>query len=163
MASHQEPPAPGGFCGDLCSLCSQVVPRARQDIPKAGNQEPGPCLRSSPAFTIPLPPLLFWHQGSWAGNAATGAQSFLLSSSVGHGCPSRATGSPALQLPLSRMRKYWICFVKGREKKKKIQYSVCDPRLRAWLWQENAVNLPFPHQLGEKNPFSFNILIFLLV
>lgn len=47
-----------------------------------------------------------------------GAQSFLLSSSVGHGCPPRATGSPALQLPLSRMRKYWICFVKGKKNKK---------------------------------------------
>lgn len=69
----------------------------------------------------------------------------------------RGTGYLALQPHPSRMRKYWICFLKG---KKKIQYSVCDARLRAWLWQENAVNLPFPHQLLKKDPFSLNILIF---
>lgn len=115
MASHREPPVPGGFFGDFCFLHTQVMPRAGLDIPKAGKQEPGPCLCSSPAFTIPLLPL---HQGRWAESAVMGAQSFLLSSKVGHGCsPPRATGSLALQLPLSRMRKYWICFVKGRKKK----------------------------------------------
>lgn len=63
------------------------MPRAGWDVPRAGKEAPGPCLWSSPAFTIPsLPPL--WqspgsspvlafaprHRGSQAENPVMGAQ-----------------------------------------------------------------------------------------
>lgn len=74
--------------------------------------------------------------------------------------PPRGAASPALQLHLSRMRKYWICFLEEKKKKKKSNILSAIPDSTPRLWQENAVNLPFPHQPGKKDRFSFNILIF---
>lgn len=176
----RRPTCPGGFRGGFLVPLhpgdAGGVPGAGWDVPRAGKQAPGPCLRSPPAFTIlPLPPLwqtpclspvlafALWHRGMWAEPPVMGVQAEpppqprrgrTAALSQRRRLPGPATAS-------EQNEKILDLFSGGKKKKKKkIQYSVCDPRLCAWLWQENAVNLPFPHQLGKKDRFSFNILIF---
>lgn len=87
--------------------------------------------------------------GTRAESPATGAWAEPpLWSLLGVGCPlwlpSPATAS-------EQNEKILDLFSEREKNPRKIQYSVCDPRLRAWLWQENAVNLPFPHQRRKKD------------
>lgn len=143
----QPAPRPGGFHrGLLAPLCPTGSP---------GTQE-----GSIGDFWLPAPGRCHGDVGTWGGEVP---------------CPGHGIGRPGpvsallpsssllfLQLRLSRMRKYWICFLEKKKKKiiKKIQYSVCDSRLHAWLWQENAVTLPFPTGQRRKTDFLLILLHF---
>lgn len=100
--------------GTFVSFTPRGCPGQGRTFLRQGNRSLGPA--SGPLLPPPSLCFLCFFGTKEAENAAMGAQSFLLSSELGYGCPHRTTGSPALQLPLSRMRKYWICFVKGKKK-----------------------------------------------